>query len=499
MTSNLITRLFEPRKWPRFDLAVILTVIALCTAIALILWHGDPTNLQVNHFSWAGEKIGVQDRYFTLGFNRPVERKSVEENLVIEPPLPGTMSWRGNRLFYTLTELPFYDTQYKVQLVGAKERFSENKLNFFNGVFYTHDRVFAYIGLQGTERGKLILCQLKPAKDKFTIVKKTVLTPSDLVVTNFRIYPEGNKILFSAFDPYSGGLEVPRQQLFTVTTGINFKTTEEITPSGRIKKLLDAQTYQNLKFDLSSNGKTIVVQRVNYNNPADAGLWIILENGELRPLGIRGDEFLISPNGQKVAVSQPGGVAILPLTPDGGAPQFLPGYEKILDFNQNGTEKVIVKVNPDYSRSLYLINDANELRGLFRTTNSVLGCQFEPRQEKTLYCLKTDLVIGEDNRIKEEPYLTIVDIATGQDLPLLALPNYQDVQMSLSPDGVALLFDQVVAVPMRENNDLMSREGQAIANGQLWILSLPQTVNFNITPKIISQELNAGFKPRWFP
>mgnify|MGYP002778833711 FL=1 len=190
---------------------------------------------------------------------------------------------------------------------------------------------------------------------------------------------------------------------------------------------------------------------------------------------------------------------MIPLTKNGGSPQFLSGYEKIIGFSRDGTKQIIVKLNYDYSRSLYQMDERQGVRGIFRTTNSILGCQFEPRQEKTLYCLKTDLVIGDDNRIKEEPYLTIVDIATGQDLPLLALPNSQDVQMSLSPDGKALLFDQVVAITNQTNNNLRGTNEPTIANGQLWIFSTPQNVNFSSSLNITTQELNTGFKPCWFP
>jgi hypothetical protein len=499
MTSDLLPKFLERRKWPKFDLAVWLTVLALCSAIALILQQGDRTSLQVNHFSWAGEKIGIQDRHFTLSFNRPVQRQSVAENLAIDPPLPGTISWRGNQLFYTLTELPFYGTKYEVQLKGAEERFSRKPFNPFLGVFSSHDRAFAYIGLQRPERGRLILCQIVEGADGTLELKKTILTPGDLVVTHFKIYPQGDKIVFSAFDPASIGVGVPKQQLFTVTTGLNFKTTGTRSPSGKIQRLLDAQIYQNLQFDLSGNGQTIVVQRVNHNNPADAGLWVILADEDPRPLGIRGDQFSISPDGRRVAVSQPGGVALLPLGKDGGVPKFLAGYEKILGFSRDGNKQVIVRVNFDYSRSLYLLDERDGLRGLFRTIDPVLGCQFEPRREELLYCLKTNLVIGDDRRIEEEPYLAMIDLATGRDLPLLALPNSQDVQMSISPDGVALLFDQVVTVPSRGGNDLMTREGETIANGQLWVLPLPLNVNFNNPPKLLPKELNTGFKPRWFP
>jgi hypothetical protein len=84
-------------------------------------------------------------------------------------------------------------------------------------------------------------------------------------------------------------------------------------------------------------------------------------------------------------------------------------------------------------------------------------------------------------------------------IPLLALPNYRDVQMSMSPDGVALLFDQLVTIPFGVGNDLVTGEGSSIADGRLWLLPLPDQFSPNSTPKILPQELNAGFKPRWLP
>ncbi len=38
-----------------------------------------------------------------LTFDRPMDHASVEKNLVIDPPLPGKLSWAGRRLAYTLT------------------------------------------------------------------------------------------------------------------------------------------------------------------------------------------------------------------------------------------------------------------------------------------------------------------------------------------------------------------------------------------------------------
>ncbi|NCS07228.1 MAG: Ig-like domain-containing protein [Microcystis aeruginosa G13-07] len=475
-----------------FDRLVLATILALIAGISSIFIQGNQVLTRGENFSWQGGKIGVRDNYFTLSFNRPIDRSDIETGLVIDPPLPGKISWSGDRLTYTLTELPIYGKKYQVKLPIAQ---GED----FIGEFYTHDRAFAYIGVNQEERGRLIVCNIIQGANNVTELKKTILTPADLVVTDFQIYPTGERILFSAFARSDLGRDTPKQQLYTITTGLNHDEHGQNLPSGRIKRFLDAKTYQNLRFDLSDNGKTLIVQRINHGNPGDASLWVISDDGQSRPLGMQADNFLLSPDGKKAVVSQTGGVAVIPLDVQAGKPQFLPTYEKILAFSRDGRQKLMVKSEPDNQRSLFLLNDQGESRLLLRTANPIISCEFEPRQEKTLYCLKSDLVMGSDGKVKEEPFLGIIELKTGKMMPLLALPNYRDVQMSMSPDGVALLFDQLATTPFGVTNDLVTGEGSSIADGRLWLLPLPDQFSPNSIPKILPQELNAGFKPRWLP
>jgi hypothetical protein len=87
-------------------------------------------------------------------------------------------------LTYTLTELPIYGKKYQVKLSIAQ---GED----FIGEFYSHDRAFAYIGVNQEERGRLIVCNIIQGANNVTELKKTILTPEDLVVTDFQIYPRG--------------------------------------------------------------------------------------------------------------------------------------------------------------------------------------------------------------------------------------------------------------------------------------------------------------------
>lgn len=55
---------------------------------------------------------------------------------------------------------------------------------------------------------------------------------------------------------------------------------------------------------------------------------------------------------------------------------------------------------------------------------------------------------------------------------MLTLPNYQNVQLSISPDGTQILFDQTITATPSIRDELLTAEGEAIAAGLLWSLPL---------------------------
>jgi hypothetical protein len=483
------------KYFQRFDLVVLVAILVLSALIALVLVQGDRTILRVTNFSWKNKAIGVEDRWFTMTFNRPVARESVEKNLIVKPSLPGKISWTGQKLVYTLTELPIYGNNYQLILKGASKSYSHDFIETYVNVFKSHDRAFVYLGVEEQERGQLILVNI-------TQKTKKALTPRDLVVTHFEIYPKSDKILFSAFERGSWSKGIDKQQLYTVSTGLNFQSSKSAEPLGRIQPLLDAKDYQNLKFDLSDNGKTIVIGRVNRNNRADSGLWVIPENGEPRPLGLPGNNFIVAPDGNTVAVAQRGGIATIPLNPEGDSSKFLPGYEAVVGFSKEGSQQFLVKDNSDYTRSLVLLKKDGTTKELFQTFAPIVNCKLEPREEKILYCLKIGLVQREEQQFREEAYLAAIDLETAKEVPLLVLPIYRNVQMSMSPDGVALLFDQIVTSFPNTNTDLRTDRAEAIVNGRLWLLTLPELETVQTGTKlsqILPEELNPGFQPQWIP
>ncbi|MBV9385592.1 MAG: hypothetical protein JOZ78_04090, partial [Chroococcidiopsidaceae cyanobacterium CP_BM_ER_R8_30] len=358
------------------DRVAIALMLGLSLLIGLLLWQGSAVRPHVEHFSWQDKQVGAEDTAFTMTFSRPMDTKSVAENLHIDPPLPGKFSWAGRRMVYTLLSPAPYDTPYTVKLQNAEDRFTEEgannrQLQPFVGHFKSRDRAFAYIGATGEEQGRLVLYNL-------THQQKQLLTPQDSVVVDFKPYPTGEKILFSATQRHSGTLS---SQLYTVTTGI--KVSERATssnPPGKVELVLDNKDYQNLKFDLSPDGKTIVVQRVNRLNPSDLDLWVLRPNQSPQPLKAQpGGDFMITPDSTAVAVAQGQGVAILPLQSPAQKPlDFLPQFGLVLDFTRDGSAAAMVKFNSDYTRSLFLVTNQGVQKQLLRTTGSILSAQFNP-------------------------------------------------------------------------------------------------------------------------
>jgi hypothetical protein len=509
-----------PRRVPKriqpIDRTALTLIVVLSIVIGVFLLKGDRALARVRNFSWQERQVGAEDSAFILTFSRPMDHASVEQNLQIDPPLFGKFSWAGRRMAYTLESPAPYGQAYEVKLDKARDRFSQadaaaESLQPFMGKFRTRDRAFVYLGVEGEEAGRLVLQNLTRQEQK-------ILTPDNLVVMDFKPYPEGDRLLFSAVERSSQTERgLADQQLYTVTTGIEIQApaigpeamqppskpeTPEATPSaGQVELVLDNQTYQNLKFDLSADGRTIVVQRVNKQDPADFGLWRLHDGNPPQPIETEpGGDFLIAPDSQSLAMSQGQGMAILPFESGAEPLDFLPKYGVILSFAKDGTAAAMVRFNRDPdnpTRSLFLVTNQGSEKELLKTDGSILEAQFDPAKQN-LYSLISRRLPGET--YAEQPYLTAINLKTAEAVDLLQLPIQQDIHMSLAPDGLGILFDQVVSSSTSDANaSIRGRDGKVIASSQLWIL--PLAVNPDGVPLVVEPEKLeiAGLKPQWLP
>jgi hypothetical protein len=493
-----------PKSFPQpLDRLAIGLMLVLAVLIGLLLWNGDRSAPKVRNFNWQNKQIGAEDTAFILTFSRPMDHASVETNLKLAPPLPGKTSWAGRRLAYTLTMPAPYGTRYQVQLQNAQDRFTAEGKNRafiqpFLGQFQTRDRAFAYIGVEGEEAGRLILYNL-------TQQQKRVLTSKNLMVMDFKPYPAGDRILFAATTRQANSQGALDQKLYTVTTGLYFNSPDEPNrepeKAGQLQPVLDSKDYQNLKFDLSADGKTIVVQRVNQRNPGDFGLWLLKEGAEPQPLQTQpGGDFLITPDSSALAFAQGQGLALLPLQPQADPLDFLPKFGMVLNFAPDGSAAAMVKFNTNYTKSLFLVTNQGVQKELLKTTGSILSAQFDPTKQ-VLYCLLTELLPGEEYR--ERPFLAAINLKTAAVEPLLRLPDGQrDIQMNLSPDGLGFLFDQTIAAT-KDNakaDSLRTDDGKAIATSRLWLLPVTPPGTTETPVQLQPEQLPlAGLHPRWLP
>ncbi|WNC22075.1 hypothetical protein RHG98_11905 [Thermosynechococcus sp. PP22] len=439
-----------PQPLDRAALSVFLVALVLTL---LLLWGGDRTQAQVRDFTWQNRDVGSDDRAFILAFNRLMDWSSVAAHLKIEPPLEGKASWSGRRFAYTLTQPIPYGQTFKVSLEDAVSVPQGKPIKPFQGQFRSRDRVLVYLG-SGVEEGRLILYNL-------TLQRKIFLTPANLRVFDFQPYPAGDRILFSAgqrgeqmgFDP----------QLYTVTTGLYFNAPEtprrQPRPVGEISLILDNSEYQNLRFQLANDGSKIVVQRVNRLQPADSSLWLLDENFQPRRLNqAAAGDFRIAPDNQHLIIAQGQGLAIVPLEAGNGESDFdfLPQYGMVLDFSRDGRQVAAVKFNPNFSRSLYVVDIFGEHRELLTINGSIIAGQFDPKGE-FLYAILTR--IEGEGSYREVPYLALFDLKTKELFKLKDFDPQQELYLSLAPDGRTLAVDSVEGREMPDvvdNSDLYS-------------------------------------------
>ncbi|QUS61000.1 Ig-like domain-containing protein [Synechocystis sp. PCC 7338] len=449
---------------------------------------------RVQDFSWDAAHLGAKDRAFIITFDRPMDQLEVEKNLVITPALPGKISWAGRRMAYTLENPIPYGTDYDLQITDVREQYAGEHhgqmMAPFTGSFRSRDRAFAYIGTQGIEQGRIVFYNL-------TKQRKTILTPPGLTVVDFKFYDGGKAILLAAAESQLGFEGLRQLQLYQVPVLESDNPQELPKPT----LVLDNQEFQNNQFDVSEDGKSIVVQRVNRQNPADFDLWMLKNQQKPERLKVQGGDFQIAPDNQSLAVARGEGIGILPLQPEAKPLDFLPKFGQLLTFSSDGSAAALVNFNTEdaqkrFQRTLFFVNTLGVQKELIDTDGSIVSCEFG-RNNQTLYCLLTKLLPGDE--YIEQPYFVQINVNSGEVFPLLKLQDYRDTQMSLSPDGLALLFDQVIIDPETPANSRLNTDtGEAIADSQLWLLIPP------LRPELGQQaELKAlslmGFRPLWAP
>ena len=501
-------------NWQPLDRAAAIAMVLFSIAIAVMLLFSSQALPRVRTFSWEDKAVGAEDIAFLMEFTQPVDTQSVEENLKIDPELPGKFSWAGRKMAYTLKGPAPYGEQYQVSLLTAKALNRKSGFERFQTAFKTRDRIFAYIGVEGEELGRLILYNV-------TSQQKTLLTDASQRVMNFEPYPGRDRILYLATPTEGTETTGTSSDLYTVTTGLTaldkaptwqfWRSSDAPVPAGKTQQLLDSQDYQNLKFDLSPDGKRVVIQRINRENPSDSGPWVLAEGQAPRKLETApSGDFRIAPDGLSLLLQQGEGTAVVSLD-DASTEQseqagelldFLPDYGQTLDVAGDGSAAAFVNFNQDdpekqFTQSLFWVSNRGEEKQLLQTDGSIVQAQFS-NNNKVLYGLLERPVPGEDYQVV--PYLSAINVSTGEVRELLEMPPQPDITVSLSPDGLAMLFDEAL---VGDSNAKNSKDAAELPTHRLWLLPLFRSLEARQEGEPASlpaTELEIfGRHPEWLP
>lgn len=450
----------------------VLGVTGICAVllIGLVGW-GLFSPPGVQEFNWQQRKIGAWERQINLTFNRAMDQTSVEENLVIEPQLPYRQIWVGRRLVLTLPQPAPYGRTYQLRLTAAQDQQGRPIPREFVGAFRTPDRQVLTIGVQGETAGRLMLVNLE-------VNRQILLTAPGLKVTQF--YPTRDQETVYYLGTTS---TVQKQDLYQLSLSTQTST-----------RVLDHQTYQNLRLQVSPSGEVAIVERIDPQDPTGTQLWFRQgDRGAFRRLELDtqlAGDFLITPDDSGLLMSQGQGISILSLQGEMEAESFLAQFGQALAIKGDGSEAAMVRFNPDYSRSLWIVSNTGDSQELLTTEGSFLAGEFAPA-EPIFYTLVTQ---RDPDDFTESPQLMALNWQTGEQQTLIRAPFPLELDFSLAPDGRSLIYS--VLKPSRGVPDPQAPigpTGQSIAEGQLWWLDLEQ-------PEALAEPLQiSGAGVIWVP
>jgi hypothetical protein len=490
-----------------------LTLMGILMALTVILLAvGDRSAPYVREFSWANRPIGAEDNSFALRFSRSMDRPNVEAKIQVKSDpsnpqsafqpisqvLPGKISWSGKKMLYTLNTPVPYGKSYELKVQDVTAASNDGKpigkeITPFVQAFSTREKMFGYIGTEGADRGRLMIQRISPTLENKNPEKSSApvaITPPEYLVKDFRFTPGGEGVFFTALLASSGNELLSRQKIYR-------------TPiqNPEVKLVLDSNEYQNIRFELSNDGKILVVHRVGVKNPSDFGIWVIdAQQGTTLQRISQGGKFKITPDSASLAVSEGQGVALKPLVPGTDSTEFMAKYGQLLSFSHNGVAAALEKYNDDSSRDLFLVTNQGVEKKLLNVKGEIQAAQFAA-DARTLYAITAEFPkdVSEDENLADtgkysaQPYLISIDLTTFKSESLAKLPQQQDTALSLAPDGRSLLLDQVLTGGATNQKILTASDGQPIERGMIWMLNLSQP---KAKPELLPL---SGYSPRWAP
>ena len=466
-------------RWQPLDRWVAAVSLVCIVILGILLINRYLTPPQVRDFNWQQQRVTAQDQRLVLRFNRIMDGDSIAERLQIDPPLTGISRTLGQRWIYTLSQPAQYGQVYQLSLAGAIDSQGDPMTAPFVGEFRTPDRQIVTIGLEGSERGRLVLVNLE-------VGSRFPVSPEGLRVTQFAPSQDGQGIYFFGTSGTPQDQDLYYLRLSTQTTD----------------RLLDHEGYQNLRFRLAPGGDLVVAERFQVRESAQTGvqLWVKPSGGSrFRRLNldtsVAGD-FVITPDEKSLLMAQGQGIAVVPLSRDAVTDTFLAQYGQALAIRPDGTQAAMVQFNSDFSRSIWVVSHLGNQAEVLTVEGSVLSSEFSAA-DTVVFVLVTDL---DPEDFSESPVLMALNWRTGEQIPVVRAEFPTEIDFAVSPDGRSLIYSLMqpfAGIP--PTGTPVSATGQSISTAQLWQLDLTTIRDWAEHPPTPVPLQIAGVGVAWIP
>ncbi len=395
-----------------------------------------------------------------INFNRLMDRKSVEENFRLSPPLPGKFSWSGRSLLYHLEDEFSYGQNYSLE-VGAAALSQDGRPleKVYRENVKMEDLQLVYVAGEGVNAGKIVI-------DDRNAKNPQVFTDGSYVISQVLLVAGGEKIYFL------GG-----------RAGQNVEVFEINRLSGVMRQITNDVKFLNTKIAISDDGRFLAVarlQRPDGEGDADVRpkIWLARtvdwDWREFRDGKTSGEEMRFTPGGEYLLYRNLDGNFELAQTTvgDGNLDEalFVGEYASVLDIHPFQPrvafaaydQQDVFAVN---NRLVFFSGDGTREEVLLPGTGVVRDLVFSPNGKYAvlLFSRLEDDLTGLDSVEPQRVFhLYKYDLVSEKWTVLTDDADYSEFQPQISQDSRYILYGQAFATNHEDGRYMLLDEKSGV-------------------------------------
>ena len=177
-------------KDKRFNTIINLFLLVTISLTGVVLLIGERSYPRVYDINTIGQNDGITPVHtqIVLTFNRIMDRKSVLDNLKIEPAIDSNAAWVGRKLVLTPKQILKYDTEYRVILANATDSDGTRMQQTFSTSFKTKSDSIFFISQDEKTTGYLVKYDLGEKKSSNILSKN---------IESYSISSDGKNIVYA--------------------------------------------------------------------------------------------------------------------------------------------------------------------------------------------------------------------------------------------------------------------------------------------------------------